>query len=86
MRGAGHVACMGRKAYKVLIVEPEGKSPLGRRSRRWDIKMDSKEIGWEIVDLIHVTQGRAKWWAAANKKMNLLVPQEGGKYLVQPRF
>jgi len=53
---------MGRKAYKVLIVKPEGKRPLVKHSRRWDIKMYSKEIGWERMDLIHVAQERAKWW------------------------
>jgi hypothetical protein len=76
---------MGRKAYKVLIVKPEGKRSLGRHSRRWDVKMDSKEIGWERVDSIHVAQEWAKWLAAANKGMNILVPQKGGKCLKQPR-
>jgi hypothetical protein len=31
MRWFGHVAYMGwRKVYKVLVVKPEGKRPLGR--------------------------------------------------------
>jgi hypothetical protein len=36
MRWAGHVARMGeeRKLYKVLVVKPEGKNPLGRPRRR----------------------------------------------------
>jgi hypothetical protein len=36
MRWAGHVARMGeeRKAYKVLVGKPEGKSLLGRPKRR----------------------------------------------------
>jgi len=72
---------MGRKAYKDLIVKPEGKRSLGRQSRRWDIKTDSKENGWERVDSIYVAQERVKWWAAVNKGMNMLVPQKGGKYL-----
>jgi len=79
------VACMGRRAYKVLIVKPEGKRPLGRHGRRWDIKMDSKETGWERVDSIYVAQERAKWWAAVSKGMKFLVPKKGGKYLQQPR-
>ena len=35
-RWAGHVACMGtrRGAYRVLVVRPEGKRPLGRHRRR----------------------------------------------------
>jgi hypothetical protein len=46
---------------KGLIVKPEGKRSLGGHSCRWDIKMDSKEIGLERVDSIHVAQERAKW-------------------------
>jgi len=44
MRWAGHVARIGgrRCVYRVLMGEPEGKSPLGRPRRRWEdnIKMD----------------------------------------------
>jgi hypothetical protein len=52
MRWVGHVARMGeeRKVYKVLVVKPEGKRPLGRPRRRWEggIKMDLREIGWGL--------------------------------------
>jgi len=36
IRWAGHVANMGEKrvVYRVLVGKPEGKRPLGRRSRR----------------------------------------------------
>jgi hypothetical protein len=44
MRWAGHVARMGekRKAYSILMGNPEGNSPLGRPKRRSvdNIKMD----------------------------------------------
>jgi hypothetical protein len=35
-----------RNAYRILMVKPEGKRPLGRRRRRWkdNIKIDHKEI------------------------------------------
>jgi hypothetical protein len=35
MRWAGHVACMGerRGIYRILVVKPEGKRPLGRPGR-----------------------------------------------------
>jgi hypothetical protein len=38
----------GRDAYRVLVVRPEGRRPLGRPWRRWEdnIKMDLKEVGW----------------------------------------
>jgi hypothetical protein len=37
----------GRDVYRVLVVSPEGKRPLGRPRRRWEdnIKMDLREIG-----------------------------------------
>ena len=33
--------------YRVLVVRPEGKRPLGRPRRRWEdnIKMDLREVG-----------------------------------------
>jgi hypothetical protein len=42
MRGAGHVARVGRDLYRVLAGKPEGKRPIGRPRRRWEdnIKMD----------------------------------------------
>jgi hypothetical protein len=35
---AGHVERMGEKrvVYRVLVVKPEGKRPLGRPRRRWE--------------------------------------------------
>jgi hypothetical protein len=54
MRWAGHVARMGEKrsAYRLLVVKPEGKRPLGRPRCRWvyNIRMDLLEIGWGGVD------------------------------------
>jgi hypothetical protein len=37
MRWAGHVARLGQKmnAYRLLVIKPEGKRPLGRPGRRW---------------------------------------------------
>ena len=49
VRLAGHVARMGewRGVYRVLVVNPEGKSPLWRPRRKWEdnIKMDLQEVG-----------------------------------------
>jgi hypothetical protein len=49
MRWEGHVARMREKtnAYRILVVTPEDKRPLGRPRRRWvdNIKMDLREIG-----------------------------------------
>jgi hypothetical protein len=50
IRWMGHVARVGdgRKLYRVLAGNPEGKSPLGRPKRRWadGIRMDLMEIDW----------------------------------------
>jgi hypothetical protein len=58
MRWAGHVARMGegRKVFKVLVGNPEGKRPLGRsRHRREDgIKMYLREFGWKGVEWINM--------------------------------
>jgi hypothetical protein len=49
MRWAGHVARMGevRGAQNIFVGRPEGRRPLGRPRRRWEvkIKMDLREIG-----------------------------------------
>jgi hypothetical protein len=49
---AWHVARVGeeRKAYKALVVNPEGKRPLGRPRRRWEdgIRTNVREIGWGV--------------------------------------
>jgi hypothetical protein len=49
-RWAGHVARMGEKkgAYRILVMRPEGRRPLGKPKRRWEdnIKMDLQELGW----------------------------------------
>jgi hypothetical protein len=51
MRWAEHIAHMGERsgAYRVLVGKPDGKRPLGRPRRRWEvnIKMYLQEVGWE---------------------------------------
>jgi hypothetical protein len=48
-----------RKVYKVLVVKPKGKRPLGNPRRRWEdrMRMDLREIGWG-VDWIRLAQDR----------------------------
>jgi hypothetical protein len=77
-RWAGHVARMVEKknAYRILVGKPEGKRPLGRPRRRWEdnIKMDLREIGWDGMDWIDLTQDRDQWRTLLNMVMNLRVP------------
>jgi hypothetical protein len=42
----------GRNVHRVLMGNPEGKSPLGRPRRRWEdgLKMDLREIGSGCVE------------------------------------
>jgi hypothetical protein len=45
-------------AYRILIRKPEGKKPLRKLKHRQEdnIKMDLKEIGFESMDWIQLTQ------------------------------
>jgi hypothetical protein len=65
-----------RNANRMLVGKPEGKRPLGRPRRKWvdNIKLDHREIGWDIVDWIDVAQDRDQWRAIANTVLNLRVP------------
>jgi hypothetical protein len=46
----------GRSVYRVLVVNPEGKRPLGRPRRRWEdiIKADLQEVGCAGMDWIEL--------------------------------
>jgi hypothetical protein len=46
--------------YRVLVVKPEGKTPLGRPRRRWEdnINMGLQEAGRGVTDWIELTGGR----------------------------
>jgi hypothetical protein len=59
MRWGGHAPRMGAKRNS-LVGKPEEKIPLGRRRRKWvdNIKMDLREIGWDNMDWIELTQDR----------------------------
>jgi hypothetical protein len=63
-------------AYRILVGDPERKRPLGRPRRRWvgNIKMNLREIGWDGMDWIDLTQDRDQWRALVNAVMNLRVP------------
>ena len=51
-----------QKCYRHLVGNPEGKRR-GRRhgSRRQNIELHFKLIGFEIVELIHVIEDRETW-------------------------
>jgi hypothetical protein len=65
-----------RSAYRILMKKPEGKRPLRRPKCGWvdNIKMELREIGWDGMDRIDLTQDREQWRALVNTLMNLRVP------------
>jgi hypothetical protein len=65
-----------RNAYSVLMGKRERKRPLGIPRHRWEdnIRMDAREIGWKVVDWIHLAQDRNQWQALVNTVVNLRVP------------
>jgi hypothetical protein len=77
-RWVGYVASRGerRRAYMVLTGKPEGKRAVGRLRHRYEhnIKIDLKEIGWEVVDWIDLAQDREKWRALVSTTVNLRAP------------
>jgi hypothetical protein len=82
MRWADHVARMGgeRKVYNFLVGKPEGRRPLGRPRRRWEIgsELIFERLAWGGgVDWIRLAQDRDRWRAVVSAVMNLrlLAPQ-----------
>jgi hypothetical protein len=52
------------------------KIPLGRPRRRWvdNIKIDLREVGWDVMDWIDLAQDGDYWRAVVNTVMFLRVP------------
>jgi hypothetical protein len=57
-----------KNACKILVRKPGWKRSLGKTGHRWEenIRMDVGEIGWKLVDWIHVDQDRDQWQALVN--------------------
>jgi hypothetical protein len=58
------------------VGKPEGKRPLGRPRRWWvnNIKINLREIGWDGMDWIDLSQDKDRWRALTNRVMNFRVP------------
>jgi hypothetical protein len=65
-----------RNAYSILSGELKGKRPLGRHRGRCQsiINMVLQEIICEVVNSIHVAQGKVQYWALVNMITNFWVP------------
>jgi len=64
-----------RNVYRILVGKPEGVRSHGRPRHRWEdnTRMALMEIGWGVVDWIHLAQDRDQWWAVMNTVMNLQI-------------
>lgn len=51
-----------RKVFRVLVGKDRGMRPIGSLRCRFEdnIKMDRKEIGWAVVDVIDLSEDRDK--------------------------
>ena len=64
-----------KNTHEVLVKKVEGKRPVGRHNHRWEdnTEMDLKEVIWEGVSWINVTQNSDKWWAVVSTVMNIRI-------------
>jgi hypothetical protein len=62
--------------YKIFVGNLKGKRLLGRirRKREDHFRMYLKEIGWEVVDGIYLTQDKDQRRAVVNTVVTLRVP------------
>ena len=70
--GFRKISTINRSVYRVLVGKTEGKRPLGRPRRRWEVnnKMDLQKVGCEGKDWIDLAQDRDRWRAVVNAAMN----------------
>jgi len=78
MRWAGHVALMGelRIVHVTLVRKYQGKRISWGPRCRWEdhIRMDLRDVEWEIMDWRHLVQDRDQWQALVNTVVNHWVP------------
>jgi hypothetical protein len=55
------------------VGKPEGKRPLRRPRRRWEVGLDwiLGRLAWGVVDWIRLAQDRDRWRAVVSALMNL---------------
>jgi hypothetical protein len=61
-----------RGIYRVMVVKPKGKRPLGRATRRWEynIQTDVQEVGCGAIDWIDLAEYSDRWQELVKAVMN----------------
>ena len=80
----GRVVRVGerRDAYRVLVGKSEGKRPLGRPRRRWEILLEWIVKKYGSVMWIRLPYVRDKWRALVNRVRKFRVPEKCGEYVM----
>jgi hypothetical protein len=60
-----------------MFGEPELKRSPGKNN----IRMNLREMKWEVVDCIHLAQDSDQWQSLVNTVTNLQVPEKVGNFL-----
>jgi len=65
-----------RGVHRVLVGKPEGKRPLGRPRRRWEVnmKMDLQKVGGGRGGWMELAQDRDSWRALVGTVRDFRVP------------
>jgi hypothetical protein len=65
-----------KNAYRLLVGKPEENRSLGGPRCTWveNIKMNVREIGWDVIDWTDLAEDRDQWRALVNTLINLRVP------------
>jgi hypothetical protein len=66
-----------------LVGKPEGKRPLGRPRHRWEdnIRIDLREIKWEVVGWVHLAQDKDQVAACCEHGNEHSGSIKGGEFL-----
>jgi hypothetical protein len=66
--------------YKIIVGKPETNSHGRPGHGLEDITLYRREMGWEVMDLIHVADDRDQWWVVVHTVISLLVLNQLCKY------
>jgi hypothetical protein len=70
-----------KNTNKILVGKPGGKWSHGIPVYSWeDIRTNIREIGWEVMDWIHLAQNR-DWWGSCEHGNELSHTIKGGNFL-----